>query len=171
MICILCNKEYSGIENCPSCGFPKNGSEQDKILYLADKEKNKQEFRKIEKEFDIEKITAFVIGGLLTIFAIFLIVNTPNFIENINPVILFPLVAFFYGAFITKKPLMTTSVTFIVVLIILIAEFMIFKGDIFNNINLLIIDGIVIIGSIRGIYYAYKFKNLEKIINVSTTKK
>jgi hypothetical protein len=164
MKCNLCNTDYALGDSCPSCGFPKDGTDQDKVLFLAEKEKKKQEFRKIEKEFDIERITAFVIGGLLTVFAIISIFNTPDFIKNLSPVIIFfPIVAILYGIFITKKPLMTTSLTFIAILVILIAEFLKFKGDIFDNAMILIIDAVVIIGCARGIYYAYKFKKLEKI--------
>ena len=163
MKCILCNNEYISEDKCPKCGFPSNGTENEIVTYLSKKEKIKKEYRKIEKEFDIERISAFVIGGLLTMFTIFIFTNTPDFMKNFNPVIFFPLVLFFYGALITKKPVLTTCVTFILFLVILIAEFIIFRGDIFDNINLLLIDVIVIIGSIRGIYFAYKFKKLEKL--------
>ncbi len=162
MICKYCNKEYSDtINNCPFCEFPKNGTEEMKMNYLVKREQYHATIKKAEQKILTVTVLVFIIAVLVIIQIVlsYLNPNVPNFILITN--IIISVLYIMAGVFVSKKPILITTMSLILYISIIILNYLLFSESLSDGI---IFKVIIISVFAIGILYSVKAVKSQKAL-------
>lgn len=160
---------------CNNCGYPVNGTADQKSTYEIDKFKLQQQLKIAEKNINSGRTTLYVLGGLLLVISLIagLALDEYSFEKNLKgpktlTLVFFVILAAIYislGVFTAKKPFAAQLTAFIVFCTILILGIVadpsvetIFGGFIWKI--------LIIVALVRGTKGAYEAEKIKKQLHI-----
>lgn len=103
--CSNCDEPIVGKPKfCVNCGFPENGTEQEKSKFIAEKAILRSKQREAPKRIKSARNTLFIIGGIQLVFSLFIYFMQDDTAELIAGAVVF-VIYLLLGFWSQKKPL------------------------------------------------------------------